>query len=43
MMQRQHPEHLITNYIDVPSIDEYVVKIDKLGGKVVLPKLTPVN
>jgi predicted enzyme related to lactoylglutathione lyase len=38
MMQRQDPQHPITNYIDVPAIDEYAVKIENLGGKVVLPK-----
>ena len=38
MMQRQHPQQPITNYIDVPSIDEYAVKVEKIGGKVVVPK-----
>jgi len=38
MMQRQHPQQPITNYVDVPSIDEYASKVEKLGGKVVLPK-----
>ncbi len=38
MMKRQHPQHAITNYIDVPSVDEYAAKIKKLGGKVVVPK-----
>ena len=28
----------LTNYIDVLAIDEYAVKIENLGGKVVLPK-----
>jgi hypothetical protein len=39
MMQRQHPEHGVTNYIGVPSVDEYVAKIEQLGGKVVVPKM----
>ena len=39
MMQRQHPQHPITNYIDVPSIDEYMAKVEQLGGKVVVPKM----
>lgn len=30
---------LITNYIDVPSINEYSAKVEKLGGKVVVPKM----
>ena len=38
MMQRQNPQQPITNYIDVPSIDEYTVKVEKLGGKVAVPK-----
>ncbi|MGN6615362.1 MAG: VOC family protein [Candidatus Nitrosocosmicus sp.] len=29
----------ITNYIDVKSIDEYSVKVEKLGGKVVVQKM----
>lgn len=38
MMKRQSPQQPITNYIDVLSIDEYAVKVGKLGGKVVVPK-----
>ena len=38
MMRRQHLQQPITNYIDVPSIDEYTVKVEKIGGKVVVPK-----
>jgi hypothetical protein len=38
MMKRQNPQQPITIYIDVPSVDEYVVKVEKLGGKVVVPK-----
>ncbi len=38
MMQRQNPQQPITNYIDVPSIDEYAVKVEKIGGKVIIPK-----
>jgi uncharacterized protein len=40
MMKRQNPQQQgITNYIDVPSVDEYSTKIEKLGGKVVVPKM----
>ena len=39
MMKRLHPEHQVTNYIDVKSIDEYSSKIQKIGGKVVVPKM----
>lgn len=38
IMRRQNPQQPITNYIDVPSIDEYSVKVETLGGKVVVPK-----
>lgn len=41
IMKRQTPEQTITNYIDVPSVDEFSAKVEKLGGKVVTPK-TPV-
>lgn len=43
MMKRQNPEEKITNYIDVPSIDEYAAKVEKLGGKVVVPKAAVPN
>ena len=29
----------ITNFIDVNSVDEYSSKIEKLGGKIVVPKM----
>ncbi len=38
MMKKQDPNQPITNYIDVSSIDEYAAKVEKLGGKVVMPK-----
>ena len=38
MMPRQAPEHQITNYIGVPSVDEYAAKVESLGGQVVMPK-----
>jgi predicted enzyme related to lactoylglutathione lyase len=38
MMKRQVPEHQVTNYIGVESVDEYASKVAKLGGKVVAPK-----
>lgn len=38
MMKRQMPEHQITNFIDVKSVDEYSSKVEKLGGKAVAPK-----
>jgi predicted enzyme related to lactoylglutathione lyase len=38
MMKRQQPQQGITNYIDVTSVDQYAAKIEKLGGKVKVPK-----
>jgi predicted enzyme related to lactoylglutathione lyase len=38
MMKRQMPEHHITNYINVNSVDEYASKVEKGGGRVVAPK-----
>jgi predicted enzyme related to lactoylglutathione lyase len=38
MMKRQMPDHRITNYINVNSVDEYASKVEKLGGKVAAPK-----
>jgi hypothetical protein len=38
IMKRQMPEHHITNYIGVDSVDEYSSKVDKLGGRVFVAK-----
>ena len=38
MMKRMHPDHHITSYIGVPSVDEYAAKVEKLGGKIIVPK-----
>ena len=38
MMKRQTPQQQIVHYIDVPSASEYAVKVEKLGGKVIVPK-----
>jgi predicted enzyme related to lactoylglutathione lyase len=38
MMKRQAPQQQITIYIDVPSVDAYVDKVTKLGGRVCFPK-----
>jgi predicted enzyme related to lactoylglutathione lyase len=29
----------ITNFIGVPSVDEYLAKVEKLGGSIVAPKM----
>lgn len=38
MMKRQAPGQTITNYMDVPSVDEYSAKVKKLGGRIIVPK-----
>jgi predicted enzyme related to lactoylglutathione lyase len=36
--QRQGEDHAIVNYIGVESIDKFLKKVQKLGGKVCMPK-----
>ena len=38
MSKRQMPQQQITNFIDVKSVDEYISKVERLGGKIVVPK-----
>ena len=38
MSKRAMPQQQITNFIDVKSVDEYLSKVERLGGKVVVPK-----
>ncbi|MEW6306619.1 MAG: VOC family protein [Verrucomicrobiota bacterium] len=38
MMGRKHPGHTITHYINVASVTRYLAKVEKLGGKVCVPK-----
>ncbi|MFZ2470564.1 MAG: VOC family protein [Methanothrix sp.] len=38
MMKRMHPDQQITDYIGVPSVDEYAAKVENLGGKIIVPK-----
>ena len=37
--KRGDPGQRITSYIGVSSIDEYVAKVEQLGGKVVMPRM----
>ena len=37
--KRGEPQQKITAYIGVSSVDEYTAKVEKLGGKVLQPKL----
>jgi len=36
--KRTEPQQSILNYIDVPSVEEFSAKVEKLGGKIVMPK-----
>ena len=38
LLKRQQPQQGITNYIGVTSVDESAAKVEKLGGKICLPK-----
>ena len=38
MITRKHPEQPITNYVSVKSVTESMAKVEKLGGKVCMPK-----
>ena len=38
MMMRQQPRQQIINYVDIPSVAEYVEKVAALGGTVLVPK-----
>lgn len=38
MMKRQAPEHTLTNYITVQSIDDYLSKIQQAGGHIMITK-----
>ena len=38
MMKRQLPQQQISNYIDIPSVDDYAAKVVALGGSILAPK-----
>ncbi len=38
MMERQSPEQSVTNYVGVPSVDEAAAQVEKLGGRICMPK-----
>jgi uncharacterized protein len=38
VMKRMHPQQQITQYVLVPSVTRYAAKIEKLGGKICVPK-----
>ena len=39
LIKKQSPEHKPITYIAVDSVDEYVEKIEALGGKVIVQKM----
>jgi predicted enzyme related to lactoylglutathione lyase len=41
MSERESPEQRITNFIGVSSIEEYVDKVETLGGEILQP-ITPI-
>ena len=38
LMARKHPEQAITNYVAVASVDKSAAKVQKLGGKICVPR-----
>ena len=38
MLGRKHPQQPITNYVAVSSVDESAAQVQKLGGKICVPK-----
>src|SRR5437867_1252459 len=39
LLTRKHPDHQgITSYVSVPSVDKSAAKVQKLGGKICMPK-----
>lgn len=38
MMKRRDPSQTVTNYFDVPSVEEYTRKVESLGGTVIIAK-----
>lgn len=41
LLERQSPQHTITNYVSVASVERAAQKLQKLGGRILMPK-TPV-
>ena len=38
LMARKHPQQPITSYVNVESATQFAAKVEKLGGKVCVPK-----
>ena len=43
MMKRQHPDQKIMDYLGVHSVLESSAKVEKIGGKVLMPKMAVPN
>src|SRR5262245_28757251 len=43
MMKRQGPQHVPCNYVSVPAVTDFMAKVEKLGGKVCMPKTAVPN
>jgi predicted enzyme related to lactoylglutathione lyase len=39
MMKRSNSDMSIINYIDVEDIDQYLAKLEELGGQILMPKM----
>ena len=39
LMQKKDKGQPIANSIEVPNIDEHIIKVEKAGGKIVVPKM----
>jgi hypothetical protein len=38
IIKKMNPQHGVTNYITVPSVEKHMAKVEKLGGKVCMGK-----
>ena len=43
MLERQFPDHTITNYIAVPSVEKAAANVEKLGGSICMGKTAVPN
>jgi len=39
LLKKREPNQPVVNSIEVVNIDEYIIKIEKAGGKIVVPKM----
>lgn len=43
MVKRQNPDHRMTDYFGVSSVSDYSASVERLGGKVLMPKMAVPN